>query len=207
MARPLTPYRVGLTGGIASGKTTVSNLFAALGVPVIDSDEIARAVVAPGEPALQAIARRFGAEVLQADGSLDRRRLRSLAFADPAARRDLEAITHPAIRAEMDRRSAAAGGDYQVLAIPLLVEGGGRGRVDRVLVVDCPEDLQLRRVMARDGSSAPEARAMIAAQASRAARLAVADDVILNDGDLGALREQVQRLHAQYRAAARRDAE
>jgi dephospho-CoA kinase len=207
MARPRIPYRVGLTGGIASGKTTVANLFAALGVPVIDSDEIARAVVAPGEPALQAIVRRFGPGVLQPDGSLDRRRLRSLAFADPAARRDLEAITHPAIRAEMDRRSAAAGGDYQILAIPLLVEGGGRGRVDRVLVVDCPEELQLRRVMARDGSSEAEARAMIAAQVDRQTRLAAADDVILNDGDMGPLRQRVRVLHAQYRAAARRDAE
>ena len=122
-------YRVGLTGGIASGKTTVSRLFAALGVPIIDSDEIARDVVAPGTAGLAAIAARFGADVLQPDGSLDRRRLRELVFADPAARRDLEAITHPAIRAEMDRRSALAGGPYQMLAIPLLVEGGAaRGR-------------------------------------------------------------------------------
>ncbi len=200
-------YRVGLTGGIASGKTTVSALFAALGVPVIDSDAIARDIVAPGEPALQAIVARFGAGVLQGDGHLDRRRLRSQVFADPDARRDLEAITHPAIRAEMDRRSAAAGGDYQILAIPLLVEGGGRGRVDRVLVVDCPEDLQRQRVMARDGSSEAEARAMIAAQAGREVRLAVADDVIVNAGDRAALRERVHALHRQYRKAARGDAE
>ncbi len=196
-------YRVGLTGGIASGKTTVSRLFAALGVPIIDSDELAREVVAPGTAGLAAIVARFGAGVLQADGSLDRRALRERVFADPAARRDLEAITHPAIRAEMDRRSATAGGAYQILAIPLLVEGGtARGRVDRVLVVDCPEGLQLRRVMARDGSTEAQARAVLAAQASRAARLAAADDVIVNDGDLAALRDRVAALHAQYLSAA-----
>ena len=197
--------RIGLTGGIASGKSTVSRLFAALGVPVIDSDEIAREVVAPGTPGLAAIAARFGAGVLQPDGSLDRRRLREIVFADPAARRDLEAITHPAIREAMDQRSARAGGDYQILAIPLLVEGGGgaRGRVDRVLVVDCDEDLQVRRVMARDGSTEAQARAVLAAQASRAQRRAAADDVIVNDGGLAALRDQVAALHERYRAAAR----
>jgi dephospho-CoA kinase len=207
MAAAPTPYRIGLTGGIASGKTTVSDLFASRGVPVIDSDVIARDVVAPGQPALQAIVARFGPQVLQADGSLDRRQLRTRVFADPAARRDLEAITHPAIRAEMDRRSALAGGEYQILAIPLLVEGGGRGRVARVLVVDCPESLQLQRLMARDGTGEAQARAMIAAQASREARLAVADDVIVNDGDLERLRERVGILDSQYRAAARADAE
>ncbi len=200
-------YRVGLTGGIASGKTTVSNLFAALGVPVIDSDEIAREVVAPGRPALQAIVARFGAGVLQADGTLDRRLLRSLVFADPAARRDLEAITHPAIRAEMERRSATAGGDYQILAIPLLVEGGGQGRVDRVLVVDCPPEMQLRRLLDRDGSNEREARAILAAQASRESRLAAADDVIVNDRDLAHLDARVNALHVWYRKAARSDAE
>lgn len=197
-------YRVGLTGGIASGKTTVSRLFAALGVTIIDSDEIARDVVAPGTAGLAAIAARFGAEVLQPDGSLDRRRLRELVFADPAARRDLEAITHPAIRAEMDRLSALAGGPYQMLAIPLLVEGGAaRKRVDRVLVVDCPEDVQVRRVMARDRSTEAQARAVLAAQVSRAARLAAADDVIANDGDLAGLRRQVEALHERYLNAAR----
>lgn len=196
--------RIGLTGGIASGKSTVSRLFAALGVPIIDSDEIARDVVAPGTAGLAAIVARFGAGVLQADGSLDRRRLREIVFADAAARRDLEAITHPAIREEMDRRSARAGGAYQLLAIPLLVEGGrARGRVDRVLVVDCDEDLQVRRVMARDGSTEAQARAVLAAQASRAQRRAVADDVIVNDGDLAALRDQVEALHQRYLATAR----
>jgi dephospho-CoA kinase len=196
-------YRVGLTGGIASGKTTVSRLFAALGVPVLDSDEIARDVVAPGTPALDAICSRFGPAVIQADGSLDRRALRGIVFADPEARRALEAITHPAIRAEMDRRSRAAGGTYQVFAIPLLVETGGRDRVDRVLVVDCDEETQLRRVMLRDGVDEAGARAVLAAQAGRRARLAVADDVIVNDGDLASLRDQVEALHRQYLDAAR----
>ncbi len=200
-------YRVGLTGGIASGKTTVSRQFATLGVPVIDSDEIAREVVEPGQPALQAIVARFGSEVLQTDGRLDRRRLRSLVFADPAARRDLEAITHPAIRARMDSLSATAGGPYQILAIPLLIESGGLHRVDRVLVVDCPEALQRRRVMARDQSSEAQARAVIAAQASREARLEAADDVILNDGDLADLGRQVETLHQRYRMAAQAQAE
>jgi dephospho-CoA kinase len=197
-------FRVALTGGIASGKTTVSRLFAALGVPVIDSDEIARDVVAPGTPGLAAIVARFGEGVLQADGALDRRRLRGIVFADPGARADLEAITHPAIRAEMERRSAQAGGPYQVLAIPLLVEGGAaRSRVDRVLVVDCPPDVQVRRVMARDRCTEAQAYAVLAAQAGREARLAAADDVIANDGDLAGLRDQVEALHRRYLAAAR----
>jgi dephospho-CoA kinase len=195
-------FRVGLTGGIASGKTTVSQLFAALGVPIIDSDSIAREIVAPGQPALQAIRQRFGADVLQPDGSLDRAALRQLVFADPGARRDLESITHPAIRAEMERQSRLAGGAYQILAVPLLAEGGGRGRFDRVLVVDCPEDLQVLRVMARDRVGAAQARAVLAAQASRAERLAFADDVIVNDGDIAALRDQVAALHRDYLARA-----
>ena len=161
----------------------------------------------PGQPALQAIVARFGSEVLQTDGRLDRRRLRSLVLADPAARRDLEAITHPAIRARMDSLSATAGGPYQILAIPLLIESGGLHRVDRVLVVDCPEALQRRRVMARDQSSEAQARAVIAAQASREARLEAADDVILNDGDLADLGRQVETLHQRYRMAAQAQAE
>jgi dephospho-CoA kinase len=191
-------FRVGLTGGIASGKSTVSQLFAALGVPIIDSDEIAREVVAPGTPGLAAIHARFGAGVLQTDGSLDRAALRRIVFADAAARQALEAITHPAIRAAMDRRSRELGGPYQILAIPLLAEGGGRGRVDRVLVIDCPEELQVLRVMARDRTSAPQAHAVLAAQASRTQRLALADDVIVNDGDVAALRDQVAALHIDY---------
>lgn len=197
--------RIGLTGGIASGKTTVARLFAALGIPVIDSDELAREVVAPGTAGLAAIRARFGPGIIQPDGSLDRRALRQIVFDDEAARRDLESITHPAIRALMDQRSRAAGGRYQILAIPLLVEGGARRPgIDRILVVDCPEDLQVRRVMLRDRSTEAGARAVLAAQASRAARLAVADDVIVNDGDLPALRDQVEALDRRYRALATR---
>jgi dephospho-CoA kinase len=195
--------RIGLTGGIASGKTTVARLFAALGIPVIDSDELAREVVAPGTAGLEAIRSRFGPGVIQADGSLDRRALRNVVFSDPQARRDLEAITHPAIRELMDRRSREADGPYQILAIPLLVEGGARRPgIDRVLVIDCPEELQVRRVMLRDRSSEDGARAVLSAQATRAARLAVADDVIVNDRDVAALRDQVEALDRRYRSLA-----
>jgi dephospho-CoA kinase len=195
--------RVGLTGGIASGKTTVAQRFAELGVPVIDADEVARALVAPGQPALTAVVERFGPGVLDRDGSLERRALRSRVFADAAARRDLEAILHPAIRAQMERLSAAAAGPYVVLAIPLLIEGGAaRSRVDRILVVDTDEAVQLARVQARDGSSVEEARAIVAAQASRTARLACADDVLENSGDLATLRAAVDDLHRRYLALA-----
>ena len=197
------PFRVGLTGGIASGKSTVARLFEALRVPVIDSDVLAREVVAPGQPLLGRIAERFGAGVIAKDGSLDRAALRAIVFADPAARADLEQLTHPAIRALMEERSAKARGDYQVLVIPLLVETGGRNSVDRVLVVDCAEELQIRRLQARDGSTYEQARAILAAQASREARLAAADDVVVNDGELGAVRDQVAALHARYKNLAR----
>jgi len=197
------PLRVGLTGGIASGKSTVARLFEALGVPVIDTDVLAREVVAPGSPVLAQIAARFGAGVLTPEGALDRAALRSLIFSDPAARADLEGLTHPAIRALLAERSAAAGGDYQIHVIPLLVETGGQNRVDRVLVVDSSEELQIRRLQARDGSSLEQARAILAAQASRAARLAAADDVIENNGDLHVLRDRVAALHLGYRERAR----
>ncbi|MEZ5498592.1 MAG: dephospho-CoA kinase [Steroidobacteraceae bacterium] len=202
------PYTVILTGGIASGKTTVSRLFAALGIVIIDSDELAREVVAPGEPALAAIVKRFGSGILDSDGALDRPRLRAIVFADSNARADLERITHPAIRQLMRTRLTAAESPYTILAIPLLAETGGRREADRVLVVDCPEELQLRRLMARDGSSEPQARAILAAQASREQRLALADDVIVNDGELAPLRDAVAELHARYLqlASAKRDA-
>lgn len=199
-------FRVGLTGGIASGKSTVANLFAALGVPVIDSDVIARDVVAPGTPLLARIRETFGEGVIAPDGSLDRRWLRTRVFGESAdataARRALEALTHPAIRAEMEARSARAGGPYQIHAIPLLVEGGSRRHIDRVLVVDVDEPTQIRRLQARDGSTAAEARAILAAQADRAARLAAADDVIRNEGDIAALAAEVERLHRRYLDAA-----
>lgn len=200
------PLRIGLTGGIASGKSLVAGLFARHGVPVLDTDQIARDVVEPGQPALAEIAAAFGAAVIAPDGHLDRRALRGRVFADPAARRRLEAILHPRIRAELERRSAAAGGPYQLLVIPLLVEGAGRTPLDRVLVVDCPEELQLARLRARDGETEAGARAILEAQASRSERLAAADDVVVNDGPPEVLAAAVAALDARYRAlAATRD--
>jgi dephospho-CoA kinase len=167
-------FRVALTGGIASGKTTVTRMFADHGVPVVDSDVIAREVVEPGQPALTAVTQAFGADVLGHDGRLDRRRLREVIFTDPAARARLEGILHPAIRTEMERQSAAAatGAPYHLLVIPLLAEGGGRDRADRVLVVDVPEEMQIDRLMTRDGVTRSQAEASLRAQASRTARLA-----------------------------------
>jgi dephospho-CoA kinase len=196
-------FRVGLTGGIASGKTTVANLFAALGVSIVDTDLLAREVVAPGTPLLSEIAAHFGAGILGADGALDRRALRERVFADAAERRWLEERTHPAIRALTDQRCEEAPGPYSMVAIPLLVETGGADRFDRVLVVDCPPELQLSRLMARDGITREAAQRMLSAQVSREARLSAADDVIRNDGDIGALRDQVAGLHREYVAAAR----
>jgi dephospho-CoA kinase len=197
MAAP-APFRVALTGGIASGKTTVANLFAGLGVPLIDTDVIARQVVEPGQPALAEVVAAFGPEVLGADGRIDRRRLRERIFADPAARQRLEAILHPAIRAEMERQSREAGGAYQVLVIPLLTEGRRRDHVDRVLLVDVPEELQVQRLMMRDGVTHEQAQASLNAQATRAERLAMADDIVRNNGRVDDLRERVAALHAQY---------
>jgi dephospho-CoA kinase len=197
------PLQIGLTGGIASGKSTVSALFAALGVPVIDTDQIAREVVAPGTPLLARVLTRFGAHLLTASGELDRRAMREHVFADAAERADLEALMHPAIMAELRRRAENAGGAYQILAIPLLVEHNLKSAVDRVLLVDCSPDLQLRRVQVRDGVTLAQAQAVLAVQASRTARLSAADDVIHNDGDLEGLREQVEILHTRYSTLAR----
>jgi dephospho-CoA kinase len=200
------PYRVGLTGGIACGKSTVANLFAALGVPIVDTDLLAREVVAPGSPLLAEIARHFGTlgleGVLQKDGSLDRAQLRTLVFANPAERQWLEQLTHPAIRDLTDQRCASATGPYVIVAIPLLVETQGAARFDRVLVVDCDPQVQLARLQARDGSTRAEAERMLAAQVTREQRLAVANDVILNNGDIAELRAQVEKLHRQYKSAA-----
>ena len=195
-------YRVALTGGIASGKTTVANLFAALGVTIVDTDLLAREVVEKGTPLLAEIATHFGAVILAEDGSLNRRALRERVFAEPAERLWLEQHTHPAIRVLTDRRCDAARGPYCIVAIPLLVETRGADRFDRVLVVDCEPDLQRTRLMARDGITREAAEKMLMAQASRAERLAVADDVIRNDGDIAALRDQIARLHREYGAAA-----
>ena len=197
-------YRVALTGGIASGKSTVADLFARHGVPLIDTDVIAREVVEPGQPALAEIVSVFGPGVLDSDGRMDRRRMRDYVFNDTAARKRLEGILHPAIRAEMERQSAAARGPYQVLVIPLLTEGGRRDRIDRVLVVDAPEELQIARLMHRDHVRREQALAALAAQAKRDARLEFADDVIVNDGDPAALTARVDALHREYvRLAAR----
>jgi dephospho-CoA kinase len=192
------PFRVALTGGIASGKSTVADMFAALGVPVIDTDLIAREVVEPGRPALREVVAAFGPGVLGADGRLDRRRLREIVFSDAAARRRLEAILHPAIRADMEEQSRRAGGPYQMLVIPLLAEGGRRDHVDRVLLVDVPESVQVERLMRRDGVTSSQALASLGAQATREARRAIADDVVENTGPVEALRERVAVLHREY---------
>jgi len=195
--------RIGLTGSIASGKTTVANLFAALGVPIVDTDLLSREVVAPGSSLLRQITDHFSMQVQSGDGSLDRQALRKRIFEDPEQRKWLEALLHPAIRELTDARCEAAIGPYVMVAIPLLVETGGEARFDRVLVVDCDPDLQLARLMARDGATREEALRMLTAQAPRAQRLAAADDVIHNDGDLAALRSQVEKLHLQYVVAAK----
>ncbi len=202
----MSDYIIGLTGGVASGKSEVTRRFEALGIPVADADVAARRVVEPGQPALRRIAARFGAAILLADGSLDRRGLRAIVFADPAARRDLEAITHPAIRAMLEAKCRAATAPYAIAAIPLLTEAGGRASypwLSRIVVVDAPEALQHARLMRRDDVDAALAKRMIEAQASREARLALADDVVLNDGDATQLDAAVASLDAQYRAAAR----
>ena len=200
-------FRIGLTGGIASGKSTVANLFAALGVTIVDTDLLAREVVAPGSPLLRQITDRFGTQVQSSDGSLNRPELRKRIFEDPEQRRWLEALLHPAIRALTDVRCEAATGPYVIVAIPLLVETAGKERFDRVLVVDCDPELQIARLMARDGMARDEALRMLSAQAPRPSRLAVADDVIHNDGDIAHLRDQVGKLHHQYVTAARVRAE
>jgi dephospho-CoA kinase len=197
-------YRVGLTGGIASGKSTAAKFFGALGVPILDSDQIAREVVEPGQPPLERLVERFGRKILTPDGHLDRPALRDIVFSDPKARADLEALTHPAIGAAMEARSAAAGGPYQILVIPLLVEKNLRAHVDRVLVVDCDEALQVRRLRDRDGSTPGQVQAILKAQAPRNARLKAADDVIHNDADMNAVRDQVVALHARYLELAAR---
>jgi dephospho-CoA kinase len=192
------PFRVGLTGGIASGKSTAAKFFGALGVPIIDTDQLARDVVEPGQPPLDRLVERFGPSILTPDGHLDRPVLRTIAFSDPKARADLEALLHPAIGAAAEARSAEAGGIYQILVIPLLVEKSLGAQLDRVLVVDCDEELQIRRLQARDGSTLEEARAILNVQTSRTARLKAAHDVIKNDGDMSAVRDQVATLHTRY---------
>ncbi len=194
------PTVIALTGGIASGKTAASDRFAELGVPVIDTDVIAREVVEPGQPAFQDIVEHFGEAMLSPAGTLDRAKLRARIFANPEDRRTLEALTHPAIIAETKQQLATVDAPYVVVVIPLLTEIGKQAWIDRVLVIDALEASQLTRLQGRDGVTAEQARAALRAQASRNERLRIADDVIFNDSDLEALRTAIDRQHADYLA-------
>ncbi len=197
------PFIVGLTGGIGSGKSAAADLFAELGAGIVDTDRIAHALTAPGGAAMVAIREAFGDGVLSGDGALNRPAMRALAFESPDARKRLEAILHPMIRQESERQCLAASAPYVILAVPLLIESGTyRERVQRLCVVDCPEAVQVARVMQRSGLDEPQVRAIMAAQASRAERLAAADDVVDNAGSLEALRTQVAGLHHRYLALA-----
>jgi dephospho-CoA kinase len=191
-------FAVGLTGGIASGKSLVATMFVRLGAELIDTDLIAREVVDPGKPALDAIAAAFGPSVLTTNGSLDRAALRRLIFADPAKRKILDGLLHPLIRARTLERLALVTRPYAIVAVPLLVETDFGSLVDRIVVVDCPDAMQLERLMRRDGVPRIEAAAAIAAQTDRATRLRAAHDVIDNSGDLEATRRQVAQLHQRY---------
>ncbi len=196
---------VAVTGGVASGKSEATRAFESLGVAVVDADVAAREVVAPGQPALQAIVERFGADSLQPDGQLDRAAMRRRVFAEPEVKAELEALLHPAIRTWLQAACAVAPGPYAVVAIPLLAEGGARASypwLDRILVVDVSRAVQQARLMQRDGMDAALAGRMVAAQASREQRLAIADDVIVNDGTVEELVAAVQRLHPRYLALA-----
>jgi len=198
-------FSIGLTGGIGSGKTTVADLFAARGVPVIDTDLIAHGVTAPGGVAMPLIEAAFGAAYVAADGSLERAKMRERVFGDDAAKAQLEAIVHPLIRAESERQRSEARGPYHIVVVPLLVESGERAtRATRILVVDCPVETQIERVMRRNGFSRDQVLAIIARQATREARLAVANDVVVNDENatLESLGGDVQALHERYLALA-----
>lgn len=201
----MAAFCVGVTGGVASGKSEVTRRFEALGVSVADADLAARAAVEAGSAGLGEVVAAFGAQVLDAQGGLDRAAMRRRVFADPDARRRLEAIVHPRVRGLLREQCERAPGAYAIAAIPLLTEGGGREAypwLQRILLVDVPVEVQRARVMARDRVEAELAERMIAAQATRAARLAIADDVIVNDGPLDALDRQVAALDRRYRALA-----
>ena len=189
---------IGLTGGIGSGKSTVAELFRELGSPIYDADVEARRLVEPGQPALQRLAHGFGAEIFHHDGTLDRTKLRALVFSDTGQRRRLESILHPPIRAALQRHIASTRAPYCILVIPLLFESDQRDLVDRVLVVDAPEDQQISRTIARSGLDRATVERIMAVQWSRAQRLAQADDVILNTVDFDNLRAQVETLHLRY---------
>ena len=203
----MSHFVIGLTGGIAAGKSEVSRRFEALGITVADADLAARAVVAPGSEGLARIAAHFGTEILLADGQLDRAALRARIFDSAQDRQALEAITHPAIRQQLRQACEQAEGPYAIAAIPLLTEAGGRQQypwLDRILVVDVPVAVQHARLMQRDGIDTALADRMIAAQASREARLALADDVVVNDGHPDHLQAHVERLDRAYRELAAR---
>jgi dephospho-CoA kinase len=198
------PFRVGLTGGIASGKSTVADFFAELGVPVVDTDQIARQVVAIDSPALEEIRTTFGPDVIAADGTLDRAAMRKIVFADDGKRRILESILHPRIRELAFRHADQASAPYVIIVVPLLFESPMRNAMNRILVVDCTVETQLQRLLARDCETEEQAKKIIAAQATRDERLSIADDVIANDSDLEATRREVGRLHRRYLALAAR---
>jgi dephospho-CoA kinase len=204
MKRPLV---IGVTGGIGSGKSTICAEFSHYGIPVIDTDQVAREVVVPGSPGLAAVVAAFGPEVLAADGSLDRAALRRIVFTDPTRRAELEAILHPRIRSRVRELIASVTQPYCLLGIPLLVECGSHQQIDRVLVVDCAAETQLARVIARDKLTEQEVAAIMRTQATRQERLDRADDVVMNDSDLSAIQAQVKTLHTRYLALAenRRD--
>ena len=196
-------YSIGLTGGIGCGKTTVANLFAVRGAGIIDTDAIAHQLTASGGAAIPAILDTFGAAFLQADGAMDRARMRELVFSAPEHKLRLEAILHPLIGSETRRAAQETAGDYLIFVVPLLIESGRwQGRVARVLVIDCAEALQIERVVQRSGLSPAQVRAIMATQVTRAVRLAAADDVLVNEHDQAALAPQVDRLHALYTALA-----
>lgn len=201
----MSDYIIGLTGGIASGKSAIEKAFTARDIVVVDADRIARDVVEPGQPALAAVVAHFGSDVLQSDGRLDRAALRARVFGDDAQRRMLEGLLHPVIRERMQVLCENVPGPYAVAMVPLLTEGGGRVHypwLDRILVVDVPVATQKIRLMQRDGIDAELADRMIAAQASRSQRLAIADDLVVNDGDIGHLQAAVIELDARYRMLA-----
>ena len=202
---PRAAFSVGLTGGIGCGKSTVADLFAAHGASIIDTDQIAHSLTGQGGAAMPALLAEFGATFADADGALDRASMRALVFSDPAAKARLEAILHPRIRDAALAAAKLATGSYLIFAVPLLIESGRwRERVTRVLVVDCPENIQISRVMARNGLPEAQVKAIMATQAPRQARLAQADDIISNDAGVDALTPQIERLHNFYLALAKK---
>ncbi|WP_020651413.1 dephospho-CoA kinase [Massilia niastensis] len=201
--RPQLAFSIGLTGGIGCGKSTVADMFAALGASIVDTDLIAHSLTAPHGAAMPALLAEFGADFATPDGALDRAKMRALVFSDAGARARLEAILHPRIRDATAAAAAIATGPYVIFVVPLLIESGTwRERVSRVLAIDCSEETQVARVMTRSALAADQVRAIMATQVTRAQRLAAADDVIVNDDGLEALRPQVERLHALYIAKA-----